>query len=184
VSSGDDLKAKERRALQEATEAVGFFGVLEQQCANAADQPEADLGPMRSAVIKKLEKAETLLGEGSDTAAIIDHLRIVFTAAEEINYRLILQNRMHIEFDLLTPGTLRELADEALEKARTCQRENRSEFSLKLSELRVAMRRDLPTSDAANFKELDSAAHAKIGTQARGEESRQDQSHPATVRKT
>ena len=96
MSSGDDLKAKERRALQEAKEAVGFFGVLEQQCANAADQPEADLGPMRSAVIKKLEKAETLLGNGSDTAAIIDHLRIVFTTADEINYRLVLQNRMHI----------------------------------------------------------------------------------------
>ncbi len=96
MSSGDDLKAKERRALQEAKEAVGFFGVLEQQCANAADQPEADLGPMRSAVIKKLEKAEALLGNGSDTAAIIDHLRIVFTTADEINYRLVLQNRMHI----------------------------------------------------------------------------------------
>jgi hypothetical protein len=96
VSSGDDLQAKERRALQEAREAVGLFGVLEQQCANAADQPEADLGPMRSAVIKKLEKAETLLGEGSDSAAIIDHLKIVFSTADEIDYRLILQNRMHI----------------------------------------------------------------------------------------
>ena len=96
MSSGDDLQAKERRALQEAREAVGLFGVLEQQCANAADQPEADLGPMRSAVIKKLEKAEALLGEGSDSAAIIDHLKIVFSTADEINYRLILQNRMHI----------------------------------------------------------------------------------------
>jgi hypothetical protein len=80
VSSGDDLR-EERRALQEAREAVGLFDVLEQQCANAADQLEADLGPMRSAVVKKLEKAEALLGEGSDSAAI---------------YRLILQNRMHI----------------------------------------------------------------------------------------
>ena len=96
MSSGDDLQAKERRALQEAREAVGLFGVLEQQCANAADQPEADLEPMRSAVIKKLEKAEALLGEGSDSAAIIDHLKIVFSTADEINYQLILQNRMHI----------------------------------------------------------------------------------------
>ena len=96
MSSGDDLQAKERRALQEAREAVGLFDVLERQCANAADQPEADLGPMRSAVIKKLEKAEALLGEGSDSAAIIDHLKIVFRTADEINYRLILQNRMYI----------------------------------------------------------------------------------------
>jgi hypothetical protein len=95
VSSGDDLR-EERRALQEAREAVGLFDVLEQQCANAADQLEADLGPMRSAVVKKLEKAEALLGEGSDSAAIIDHLKIVFSTADEINYRLILQNRMHI----------------------------------------------------------------------------------------
>jgi hypothetical protein len=95
VSSGDDLR-EERRALQEAREAVGLFDVLEQQCANAADQLEADLGPMRSAVVKKLEKAEALLGEGSDSAAIIDHLKIVFSTADEINYRLIVQNRMHI----------------------------------------------------------------------------------------
>lgn len=96
MSSGDDLQAKERRALQEAREAVGFFGVLDQQCANAADQPETDLGPMRSAVVKKLRKAETLLGKGSDSAAIIEHLIIEFGMADEINYRLILQNRMHI----------------------------------------------------------------------------------------
>jgi hypothetical protein len=70
---------------------------------------------------------------------------------------------------LLTPGIL-QLADEALEKARTCQRENRSEFSSKLSELRAAMRRNLPAFEASNFKELDSAAHAKIGALARGAE--------------
>jgi hypothetical protein len=73
------------------------------------------------------------------------------------------------ELDLLTPGIL-QLADEALEKARTCQRENRSEFSSKLSELRAAMRRDLPAFGASNFKELDSDAHANIGALARGTE--------------
>lgn len=108
----------------------------------------------------------------------------VITAAKSKGDAFSAAHDIAAELDLLTSGILRELADEALEKARACQRENRSEFSLKLSELRVAMRRDLPTSDAANFKELDSGAHAKIGAPARGEESRPDQSHPATVRKT
>jgi len=108
----------------------------------------------------------------------------VITAAKNKDDAFAAAHDIAAELDLLTPGILHELADEAIEKARTCQRENRSEFSSKLSELRVAMRRDLPTSDAANFKELDSAAHARIGTPARGEGSRPDQSRPATVRKT
>ena len=74
------------------------------------------------------------------------------------------------ELDLLASGILREIAADALENARGCKRENRSQFSAKLSELRVVMRRDLPTTQAPNFKELDGAAHAKIGMPAQGAE--------------
>lgn len=70
------------------------------------------------------------------------------------------------ELDLLASGVLHEIAADALEKAHACKRENRSQFSDKLAELRVVMRRDLPTAEAPNFKELDSAAHAKIGIPA------------------
>jgi hypothetical protein len=70
------------------------------------------------------------------------------------------------ELDLLASGVLHELAADALEKAHACKRENRSQFSAKLAELRVVMRQDLPTAEARNFKELDSAAHAKIGIPA------------------
>jgi hypothetical protein len=108
----------------------------------------------------------------------------VITAAKNKDDAFAAAHDIAAELDLLTPRILHELADEALEKAHTCKRENRSQFSSKLSELRVAMRRDLQASDASNFKELDSVAHANIGTLAPGEESRPDQSNPATVRKT
>jgi hypothetical protein len=45
---------------------------------------------MRSAVDGKLQKAAALLGEGSDSLGMIDHLRLAFSTADEINYQLIL----------------------------------------------------------------------------------------------
>ncbi len=96
MSSDDDLEAKELHDLQEAREAVGFFSVLQQQCASATDQPGTNLEPMRSAVDRKLHKAAALLGEGSDSLGMIDHLRLVFSTADEINYQLIMQNMMYI----------------------------------------------------------------------------------------
>jgi hypothetical protein len=96
VSSGDDLEAKEFRDLQEAREAVGFFSVLQQQCANASDQPEANLEPMRSAIGRKLQKAADLLGEGSDYIDIVSYLKLLFSTTDEINYQLIRQNMTYI----------------------------------------------------------------------------------------
>jgi hypothetical protein len=96
MSSDDDLMAKLIRDRQEAREAVGFFGVLKEQSANAADQPDMNLEPMRSAVDSKLQKAAALLGPESDSIPMIDHLRLVFGTADEITYPLIQQNMMFI----------------------------------------------------------------------------------------
>jgi hypothetical protein len=96
VSSDDDPARNERRDLQEAKEAVGLFGVLIGQSAAMADQPEMILGPLLSALDSKLEKAATLLGEGSDFLEMIEHLRLVFSTAEEINFQLIQQNKLYI----------------------------------------------------------------------------------------
>jgi hypothetical protein len=102
-------------------------------------------------------EAKTEAGiRGNDLIAAAKKREDAFVAAHDIA----------AELGLLTPGFLHELVDEALEKAHTCKRESRSQFSSKLSDLRVAMRRDLQTSEVSNYKELDSAAHAKIGTLA------------------
>lgn len=96
MASDDDLMPNERRALREAKEAVGFFGVLLAQSAPADDQPETILGPLRSALDSKLEKAATLLGEESDSLGMIEHLRLVFSTAEELNHQLIQSNKLYI----------------------------------------------------------------------------------------
>jgi hypothetical protein len=96
VSSDDDLVAKELRDLQEARAAVGFFSVLEQKSANATDESETNLGPMRNAVVSKLEKAAALLGEGSDSLEMIKYLGLVFSTADRINYQLLQENMMYI----------------------------------------------------------------------------------------
>lgn len=92
--------------------------------------------------------------------------REVIEAAEKRDGAFAAAQDIAAELDLLGSVALRAIAEEALEKARACNRENRPQLSMKLSELRVVMRRDLPV-EASNFKELDSAAHANIGTPTR-----------------
>ena len=103
-------------------------------------------------------RLEAITGAGLRADAPITAARKreeAFTAAHDIA----------AELDLLAPG-MHELAADALEKAHGCTRGNRSHFSARLAELRTTMRRDLPTPEAPNFKELDSAAHANIGIPA------------------
>lgn len=96
MSSDDDLVAKELRDRQEATEAVGTLRELERHCANATDLPEANLDPMRAVIDRKLQKAASLLGEGSDYISVIDYLGLLFREADHITYELIRQNVAHI----------------------------------------------------------------------------------------
>lgn len=74
------------------------------------------------------------------------------------------------ELDLLAPGLLRELADEALEAASACTQKRRPQFSGKLSELRAAMHHDLQASEASNFRGLDGIAYSRIAARARNSE--------------
>jgi hypothetical protein len=83
-------------------------------------------------------------------------------AAEKREAAFAAAHDIAAELDLLAPG-MHDLAADALDKAHGCTRANRSHFSARLTELRTTMRRDLPSPEAPNFKELDSAAHARIG---------------------
>jgi hypothetical protein len=96
VSSEDDLVSQELRDRQEAKEAVGLLRELERQCADAENQPDANLEPIRATVEIKLRKAADLLGQGHDHISIIDHLKLQFGAADEINYQLIRQNKVYL----------------------------------------------------------------------------------------
>lgn len=95
MSSDDDLVAKELLDRQEAKEAVGLLRELERLCANEIDQPEVSLEPIRSALDSKLRKAAILLG-GHDYTSIVDHLKLQFSTADEINLNLIRQNIVYI----------------------------------------------------------------------------------------
>ena len=96
MSSDDDLVAKELRDRQEATEAVGTLRELERHCANATDLPEANLDPMRAVIDRKLQRAASLLGEGSDYISVIDYLRLLFREAEKSPSALVLESRRGI----------------------------------------------------------------------------------------
>lgn len=90
----------------------------------------------------------------------------VIDAAEKRDGAFAAAQDIAAELDLLGPSALHTIAEEALEKARTCNRESRPQLATKVAELRVVMRRDLPAVDAPNFKDLDSAAHANIAIPA------------------
>jgi hypothetical protein len=88
------------------------------------------------------------------------------TAIKRRTEALATARNIAAELELLAPSHVRELANESLEIASTCSRENEQEFTRGMMKLRVAMRYDLDGSETPNFKGLDGAAHSAIAARS------------------